>query len=729
MQSFRMPPHSIAAAAGRWAGLILAFCATGLAMADASHWAYRPPRPARPPEILDQEWPSTGSDRFLLHRWEDAGLRPLPDATPDVLCRRLHFDLTGLPPTPEELASFSDAAQHNRDAALRQRVDQLLASPRFGERWARHWFDVVRFAESVTLRGFVFPQAWRYRDYVIDAFNADLPYDGFVREQIAGDLLEGDTLGERQRRMVAATFLALGNTNLEEQDKRQLDLDVVDEQLDVIGKAFLGQTLGCARCHDHKFDPIPTRDYHALAGILASTRLLEHANVSTWTERPLPLDATDDGIHREREARSARVSARMDELKAALKTAAATPAAASIAPRDLPGITRNEGISGKVITDVVPFLPATPGGPQGSGGVARIPGTGPATPQTAELELELKQLMAEWRHLRSGPARPRVMAPVEGTPTNLPVFLRGNVHHPGPIVPRGVLAAAFQSPVDAIPENASGRRQLAEWMTHPDHPLTARVWVNRVWHWIHGRGIVRTTDNFGTTGEAPSHPELLDTLTVRFIANGWSTKWLIREIVGSRAYRQAAHPSADVAASLDPDRHLLHGAARRRLDAESLRDAMLAVSGDLDLTAPSGPAYDAGRTADYGFVATELRRSVYLPVFRNALPEMLSVFDVADPGRVVGVRDHSTVAPQALFLLNHPFVRERARNTALRLASSSDDPESRLQSLYRTALSRFPTDTERALAHRHLAAVEDPGEAWTDLVQAVFASPDFRYLE
>ncbi|MBI5800498.1 MAG: DUF1549 domain-containing protein, partial [Verrucomicrobia bacterium] len=278
------------------------------------HWAYQLPKKQTPPAVKDATWPRSDLDRFLLSKLEEKNLRPSADADPVTLVRRLYFDLIGLPPTPEQVDAFvrdyslshsptlspapakageQAGKRESENRAVVRLVDSLLASPHFGERWGRHWLDVVRYAESLTLRGFVMKEAWRYRDYVIGSFNADKPYDRFLREQVAGDLLPHDSIPQRQQQLVATTFLTLGNTNLEEQEKKQLDMDVVDEQLDTIGKAFLAQTIGCARCHDHKFDPIPTRDYYALAGILKSSKTLEHSNVSKWLEFPLPLPPTE----------------------------------------------------------------------------------------------------------------------------------------------------------------------------------------------------------------------------------------------------------------------------------------------------------------------------------------------------------------------------------------------------------------------------------------------------
>src|SRR5688572_6386622 len=283
------------------------------------HWAYRPPKKPVLPPVKDARWPRTNIDRLILAKLEEKGIRPFADADRATLLRRAYFDLIGLPPAPDQIAAF---LKDKRPDAFARVVDALLASPHFGERWGRHWLDVARFAESVTLRGFVFKEAWRYRDYVIDAFNEDLPYDQFIREQIAGDLLPATGIAERRRRMIATTFLALGNTNLEEQDKAQLRMDIVDEQLDTIGKAFLAQTIGCARCHDHKFDPIPTSDYYAMAGILRNTKTVTNANVSGWIELALPVDPEQEELYRKHEVKIAALQSQIKTAKDAAKALA-----------------------------------------------------------------------------------------------------------------------------------------------------------------------------------------------------------------------------------------------------------------------------------------------------------------------------------------------------------------------------------------------------------------------
>jgi len=836
------------------------------------HWAYQPPKKPPVPNLRNARWPRTDIDRFILAKLEDKGLRPVGDAKRATWLRRVYLDLTGLPPTPDEIHTF---VNDTRPKAHALTVDKLLASGSFGERWGRHWLDVARYGESVTLRGFIFKEAWRYRDYVIESFSNDVPYDRFVKEQVSGDLLPSQSLKERQRGLIATTFLMLGNTNLEEQDKKQLEMDVVDEQLDTLGKAFVAQTIGCARCHDHKFDPIPTRDYYAMAGILRNVKSLEHANVSKWMERPLPLEESQEAIYRKHEAAVANLQAQIKLAKENAKALAAKSAEVTgpvkpsiIAAGDLPGIvvdssqaravgewkhsrysshfvgdgylhdlnagkgektltflpdiTRpgsyevrlayvhapnraanvpvtifhadgetpvhvnqqeppavdgrfvslgqfrfegngfgyalvsSEGTSGYVTADAVQFIPVD--NTKASGSSDSKQRTNPATSdkagsdpasaprnQVKALEAELKKLNEE------GPARPMVMSVQEDTGTgDIPVHFRGSVHTLGEKVPRGFLQVATYGKAPSIPANESGRRELGEWLASPSNPLTARVMANRVWHWLFGSGLVRTVDNFGTTGEEPSHPELLDYLAVRLVEQGWSIKKLVREIVLSRVYqlnsaadggftsppkdRRTLQAAVTKAAKADPENRLLWRMNRRRLEAECIRDTILSVSGELQ-PGTGGPTIAPGTTADYAYKHTSKQRSVYLPVLRNALSELFEVFDFPDTSRVTGQRNVTTVAPQSLFLLNHPFVMEQARHFADRLlAKSGLNDRARVEEAYRLALGRQPAEGELRVALRYLGepAVSSNGErlqAWAQLCHSIFASLDFRYLD
>ncbi|WP_152050402.1 DUF1553 domain-containing protein [Tautonia marina] len=793
--------------------------------AGRDHWAYQPPRIAPVPDVNDSTWPRNDIDRFILARLEAEGLRPVSDADRITLIRRLSYDLVGLPPSPEEIQRF---VLDRSPTAYEDLVDRFLASPHFGERWGRHWLDVARFGESLTLRGLVFKEAWRYRDYVIDAFNEDMPFDQFVREQIAGDLLDGETIEDRRRQIVATSFLVLGNTNLEEQDKEQLRMDMVDEQIETIGKALLAQTISCARCHDHKFDPIPTSDYYALAGILSNAKAMRHANVSAWIEVPLPMEADREAVIVAHEKSVSALEAQIKELRASLKNSEAGKGI--LEPEDVPGIVvddeqadrvgewksstysgnfigsgylhddnqgkgektltfqpdlskaglfevwiayspgasrasavpitilsaegesdhtidmrqqppiegrylrigefrfeangqaylqiSNEGTRGHVTADAVVWIPAE-----------QVASSAPSSlteqNELARLESELKALS------QNAPQRDMAMSVVEeDSIRDLKIHIRGSVHNLGQEVPRGFLRVATQSDKGPrLPEDESGRRQLADWVASPQNPLTARVLVNRVWHWLMGEGLVPSVDNFGTTGDSASHPELLDTLAVRFVNEGWSIKTLIRKIVVSRTYQLSTErdPSAE---RIDPENVLRWRMDRRRLDAESIRDTMLWASGQLDLEM-SGPSFPETLAADYGFKSKRTRRSVYEPVFRNALPEVFEAFDFADPSLVVGRRNTSTVATQALFLMNHPFVIQQAQETAARLLEMDFNAvDDRISYAYQLILGRSPTEEELSIASRFVNDPTHPEEgSWSLLVQSIFATIDFRSIQ
>ena len=806
-------------------------------------WAYQPPRRHQAPEVSDSGWPINEIDPFILAGLEARGLRPVRDADRATLIRRLSYDLVGLPPPPEEVDAFVNDPGPD---AYERRVERLLASPHFGERWGRHWLDVVRFAESLTLRGFVLKHAWRYRDYVIGAFNSDRPFRRFIEEQVAGDLLPVSSWVDRREQLIATTFLTLGNTNLEDQDKAQLEMDVVDEQLDTIGKAFLAQTIGCARCHDHKFDPIPTRDYYALAGILRNTKTLEHANVSQWLEKPLPVSAEQEAAIKAHEAAIAELESRLQKARAHAGGRKAGSDGA-IAVADLPGIVvddaraekvgewrasqfsgryvgtgylhdldegkgaktltfhaeipgtgryevwlayvphgnraasvpvtvfsaegeksvsvdmranppidgrflslgryrfelkgqayvliSNEGTKGHVVADAVLFIPEEQASRVRTSGMTASRAGGSAQYSIAAIDSMILSMELLLNRLRTqGPARERVMS-VEDLAEirETRVHIRGSVHNLGQPVPRGFLQVASYGEAPVMPSRESGRRELAAWLAGADNPLTSRVIVNRAWHWLFGAGLVRTVDNFGTTGELPSHAELLDNLAIQFMEDGWSIKSLVRRIVRSRTYRLSAVDDAR-AREADPENRLLWRANRRRLDAECLRDTILQVSGQLRHVM-TGPSFAADLAADYGYKDSGTRRSVYVPVFRNALPEIFEVFDFADPSMVVGRRDVSTVAPQALFMMNHPFIVEQSRHAARRLlAEPGLDEPGRITRAYVLALGRPATEAECRIALRFLGTAtgrdrtETPEELWAGVFQALFASADFRYM-
>jgi hypothetical protein len=611
-------------------------------------WAFQPVKPRQPPPVKAGARIASPIDRFVLAALQEKGLTLAAPADRHALLRRATFDLTGLPPAPDEIAAF---LRDDSPGAFARVVDRLLASPHYGERWGRHWLDVARYADTTANdANAVMRFAWRYRDYVIGAFNRDLPYDRFVVEQLAGDLLPPSAdAREQARRVIATGFLMVGPKALAETDKEQTRMDIVDEQLDATGRAFLGLTLSCARCHDHKFDPIPTADYYALAGIFRGTDPLqdENRNATMWQELPMVLE---------------------------------------------------------------------PGG-----------------------KPEL------------------VMAPKEGQPVTLRVHVRGSRFRLGASVPRRfpqILAGDDQRPLTTA---GSGRLELARWIADPHNPLTARVMVNRIWQHHFGTGLVATADNFGSRGERPSHPELLDWLAARFVEGGWSVKAMHRLIMLSAAYQQSAAWDGR-AARVDPDDRLLWRMPRRRLEAEALRDALLAAAGSLDRRAGGPEAADAlwkkaeVLDAKRGFAPNRMqtndpyydtpRRSVYLPVVRNALPDVLALFDAADPNAVSAVRNDTTVPAQALFLLNNPLVRSQALRLAQSLlADAKADDGGRVGSAHLRALGRPATDDQvhEALAYldSYAATAQATGQsghdarlaAWQSYCQALFCSNEFLYID
>ncbi len=808
-----------------------------------SFWSFQPLAEVAVPEIEQRDWPATPVDAFILRKLEQHDLEPSPEADRHALVRRLYFDLIGLPPTPEQINNFTGNDSPDAWSSL---VEELLASRHFGERWGRHWLDVVRFAESSGGgRTLLFPDAWRYRDYVMDAFNEDMPYDRFLMEQLAGDLMEASDWLDRRRKLVATGFLLLGPTNYELQDKDILEMDIVDEQLDTLGKAVMGMTLGCARCHDHKFDPIPTADYYAMAGIFKNTHAIIHSNVSTWNKRELPQDpqttrqialhraalASAKDEHRQLTGElkamgdsigigtpptlpdgflSGKNSIIVDNSGALLTgpwvssthtpgfigsdylhdnrntsetlTASFTPdipnkghydiylsytpgsnratavpvtittpdeTTAIVIDQKTPGKVRatidliatlelpagmettvtvsNQGVTdGHVIVDAVIFAERREPGP---GEAAMLARRMELTERIAAVEERIKQLES------ASPVIPVAMAvDEEETIADIPIAIRGVVSNRGPVVKRGVMkVTAHLVDQPEVPADTSGRLQLSQWLTDPAHPLTSRVMANRIWYWLFGRGIVPSVDNFGKMGNLPSHPELLDYLAQRFIDSGWSVKDLIREIVNSRTYRMSSQLH-DQGLSADPDNNLLWHMPRRRLDAESIRDSLLAAASSLDLTY-GGSHIKPGTRIEYGYEFDSSRRSVYLPVFRNTLPEIFETFDFADPNMMNGRRNVSAVATQALMMMNSPFVIEKCREAAralLSTAEGSTGTRQLIQHAFLQTLGRQPTAAEMEITTGFISNPDspetDPEQRWALLYQSLFQSIDFRYL-
>ena len=685
--------------------LMMTMCHAEESDSESGSWALQSPKADEVPEVQNSSWPRNSIDFFILSKLEEAGLNPVPDADRRTLVRRLYFDLIGLPPTPEQVQDFVNDRSPD---AVSKLVDQLLASPRFGERWGRHWLDVVRFAESSGKEfNFSYPHAWPYRDYVIGAFNADKPYDRFVKEQIAGDLLPEDsneTAKERENRLIATSLLSFG-TKRHNSSGMAFRMEIVDDQIDVTSRAFLGMSVACAKCHDHKFDPIPTKDYYSLAGIFLSTEALYGTIKQKYSNNPTDLLPLGDGgvkMHEAAETHEKKIDAAKksrDEKKAELTKAEEA--------KKKEEKTETEELIARLKKELAPLDAAV-----------------------AELE-------------KNRPPRPPYAMRVRDRPepADTKIAIRGELSEPGELAPRGFLSAISLGDVPGVDPKQSGRLQLANWMVSPQNPLPARVMVNRIWYHLLGRGLVDSVDNFGSTGTPPSHQELLDTLAVEFMAEGWSIKKTIRKIVLSRTY-QLSCETQEEGEKTDPDNILLWRSMPRRLSVEAIRDAVLSVSGQLDLKPPVGSTVTGlGDKLVRGIDTGKLQppsnyRSVYLPVIRDYPPEMFDRFDFPSASLVSGKRAVTEVPAQALFLRNSKFVAEQASHAAKRLLAdrSASDDHGRIDLAIRRMFSRPATAEEKEGAQKLLAlareAETEHGEekAWAALFQSLFATAEFRYL-
>lgn len=626
---------------------------------QAPLWSLKPVTNPVPPAVKATAWPRDAMDRFVLAKMEAEDLPPASDADRRTLLRRLSFDLIGLPPS--DLSDTSD---------LSDIVDDLLASPHFGERWGRHWLDVARYAESNGNDGLSrnpsFPHAWRYRDYVIQAFNDDVPYDRFITEQIAGDLLPAESPAQRDRQLIATGFLALGAKPAKAMNDN-FEMDVVADQIGVIGHGIMGLSVGCARCHDHKTDPIPTRDYYALAGIFKSTETLWGAAAHQG------LTAPQTALH---------------ELQSVAK----------VMPR----------------SEVEALISAN------------VPRKTPAKPafkyaDNAPLAMGVREAKAV---------------------VDCKLNIDGESKKLGPAVPRGFLSVCGDASLKPDAKQ-SGRLQLAQWLTSPQHPLTARVMVNRVWQQLFGVGLVRTPDDFGAYGEQPTHPELLDHLATRFMREGWSIKRLIRSIVLSRTY-QLSSACDDALRQADPENTLLTRHNRRRLDAEAVRDAMLVAAGNLNPQPAQGSLIQ-----HRDVLINELpplhqpstHRSIYLLMLRNSMPPELTPFNLPEATAVTGKRDDATLATQSLYLLNNRFLIAQSKHFAEWVQKSAADDSERVQFAYRQAFGRDPQQAELQRARDFLREADSMlisaqnddknrlGDAWATFCQALLASNELRYVD
>lgn len=834
-------------------------------------WSFSPVTDPPVPKTHQPQWMKTPVDAFVLARMEEQGLTPAPPAEKRTLIRRATFDLTGLPPTPEEIDAF--LADTSADA-FRRVVDRLLESPAYGERWGRHWLDVARFADSNGMdENVTLGHAWRYRDYVVRAFNNDKPYDQFVIEQIAGDLLPLEAGQAKLDALTATGFLNLGGKVLAEPDVRKLEMDIIDEQIDTLGKAFLGMTFGCVRCHDHKFDPIRQDDYYAMAAIFRGTRSLSAEKMGAikfWYEHslatPEQLEAKKNHEARVTAQRSAVTSfttkARAD-LKSELQSKApdylAAAALLDAAPAfdDVEKLAAERGLrarylltcrqylakntehpvfarwralaaarnAGEVKTHYAKlFTEASKAAATAKAAAKDTPAPKPEPKTTAKAKAKAKapappayviadpalaaadaalndiagflaipdknedafdaatfakidEMNDELMKLESEtPDPPAIMGVTEGDVSRtLPIHIRGSYLTLGKEVERGfpeVMRASFTRPV--LPAKQSGRLELARWLASGEHPLTARVMVNRVWRWHFGKGIVATTDNFGTLGDKPSHPELLDWLAHYFVAQGWSVKDLHRLIMRSAVYQQSTSPAApdtQLAEAaprppavivnergtfpaapahtqppardprlIDPENRLLSHFNIQRLEAEEIRDAMLATAGTLDKTI--GGKTVPLRNREFVFNHTSKdhtnyespRRALYLPIIRNHLYDMLEQFDYPDPTMPTGSRNSTVVAPQALIMLNSPVAMDSSTALARRLlAECPQGDQRRIDRLYELLYARPPAAAETARAIRFIDqfAAENANErtrALGLLCQTCMAANEFMYL-
>jgi cytochrome c553 len=791
----------------------------------SAHWAFQPVNKPDPPAARDARRAATPIDRFLLARLDEAGLESSPRAERATLIRRATFDLTGLPPTPEEVAAF-EADPAPDDVAFARLVDRLLASPRYGERWGRYWLDVARYADT---KGYVFeeearyPWAYAYRDYVIRSLNEDAPYDRFLVEQLAADRLV--EAGADRRALAALGFLTVGGRFMKNPH------DIIDDRIDVVTRGLLGLTVTCARCHDHKYDPIPQADYYALYGVMASST---EPTVPPLFEPPPETEAYRE-FAREMEAREAKlhafIRAKHTELVEGAKRRVADYLLAAherrnqpatdefmlladggdlnpvmirrwqaaverarqardpvfalwVACEDVPADRFADEVQALLESDEVrdgvhPVLlhafrerpPATLAEAAALYGavlnqveaawqdyrrraelehraIAGLPDPaleslrqvfhGPDAPPIVEMppegdlallpdrasqatRKELLGAIEKWRAEGPG-APPRAMALVDRPqPVEPRIFLRGNPGRKGPAVPRRFLTA-LAGPEPPPFQDGSGRLELARAIADPANPLTARVLVNRVWMHHFGAPLVGTPSDFGTRGEPPTHPELLDWLAATLLDDGWSLKALHRRIMLSSAYQQASEDRSD-ALRLDPENRLLWRMNRRRLDFEAMRDALLATAGRLDGTLGGPPE---PRIVD----PNSTRRTLYGFLDRLNMPGLFRAFDLPDANATSPRRSQTTVPPQALFLMNHPFAREMARATLQRPEIAAEtDAGRRIERLYRLLYGRDASDEETRLGRAFVERSENADAAWERYVHALLLANEFVFID
>ncbi len=670
----------------------------GMSLEDGrKFWSFLPVKDPPIPKVSTTSGPRTSVDAFVLSRLEKAGIAPAPAADKRTLYRRASFDLTGLPPTSAEMDAFlADSSPQ----ALEKVVDRLLKSPRYGERWGRHWLDVVRYADTCgNASDYPVPQAHKYRDWVIRAFNRDLPYDQFLREQFAGDLIAGGTEAERRERIIATGYLAIARRF--GGDRKGEHHLTIEDTIDNLGRTVLGSSISCARCHDHKFDPFTSNDYYGLYGIFESTRYpFPGAEVGKVQEDFVPLMSPPEietllKPHREK---MAAIVAEVKQLETAEAEAKKSP--------DSPD---------------------------------KVKRVSEATMKLAAARKKQAAIQAE------APAIDNAYAVLDAKPANARIQMRGDPKRLGDEVPRHFPAVLGGQEL-LKNSAASGRLQLAEWLTDPRNPLTARVMVNRIWQHHFGKGIVQTPNDFGKQGRAPTHPELLDFLAARFMESGWSVKDMHKLIMLSQTW-QFSSTDVEASAKLDPNNDLCWKYNRHRLDAESIRDMILFVSGELDESIggahPFPPAKSWGFTQHSPFVAQyeTRRRSVYLMQQRIRKNQYLALFDGADPNSSTGARLPSTTPLQALFLMNDPLAHRAAAKFSERVIAAGSDEASRIHFAYKLALGRLAEPDEQKSCvdflrnyREKLTALKSPANqidsaTWAALARVLLSSNEFVFVD
>jgi hypothetical protein len=652
-------------------------------------WSFQPVKDPAPPKVGDAAWSRTEIDRFIKAKLDEKKLAPVGLASKRALLRRATFDLTGLPPTPEEMAAFlADATPR----AFEKVVDRLLASRAYGEKWGRHWLDLVRYADTSGCNSdYPVPDAYRYRNWVIQAFNADKPYDQFLREQIAGDLLPAtskNAVEERNEKIIATGYLAIARRFGSRNNEFHL---TIEDTIDNIGKTMLGVSVACARCHDHKFDPIPTRDYYALYGIFQSTKyafpgteIYQHAKDFT----PL-VEGKDAARLVTYQQETSRLDDRIEDFTA--------------------------GREGKDLS-------------------------------AADKKKEMQALRDRVAVLeKNAPAVPRAYAVSEGTAVNARVQRKGDPKSPAEEAPRGfltILGGATLPPE----EKGSGRRELADWLTAPENPLMARVMVNRIWQYHFGKGIVGTPSDFGARGDRPVNPELLDYLASRFKESGYSMKAMHKRVMLTRTYRLASDASVKNA-QVDPKNDYQWHFDRRRLDAEEIRDAILAVAGDLDSSSggphpfPPETSFKYTQHKQFFAVYDNHQRSVYLMQQRQRKQAWLDTFDGADPNAGTAKRSPGETSLQALTMLNSAFVDEQADMLGVRVGMTVSTDAERIAYAHRLAFGRAPTadevrdctkflaDARIEMKNSGLAPDRQPRAALASLMHVLLASDEFLFID